>query len=91
MREILADTVVHGRLTAIYRDEVVPAFAARGLGEEAETYVATTLERFQNPYLDHRIADIAANHAEKVQRRIVGLKAWSPSVAMPELSAVANA
>jgi tagaturonate reductase len=90
VREILADTVVFDRLTAIYRDEVVPAFAARGLGGEAETYVATTLERFQNPYLDHRIADIAANHAEKVKRRIEGLKAWSPSVAMPALSAIAT-
>ena len=91
VREILADQGVRDRLTDLYREEVVPGFAARGLGGEAEAYVKTTLERFENPYLDHRIGDIAANHAEKVARRITGFRTWSPSVAMPRLSTIAGA
>lgn len=33
----------------------------------------TTLDRFSNPFLDHRMSDIAQNHAEKVRRRIAVL------------------
>lgn len=64
VRAILADPSVHDRLMAIYRDEVLPGFAARGMGAEAADYVETTMARFLNPYLDHRLSDIAGNHAE---------------------------
>ncbi|HBQ34488.1 MAG TPA: D-mannonate oxidoreductase, partial [Ochrobactrum anthropi] len=43
--------------------------AADGLGEQAEAYVASVRERFLNPFLKHRIADIASNHDEKKRRR----------------------
>jgi tagaturonate reductase len=46
------------------------------MGSEAEAYVATTLDRFRNPFLDHRVADIAQNHAAKVARRIAGFRSW---------------
>ncbi|MFG1293959.1 mannitol dehydrogenase family protein [Xanthobacter versatilis] len=76
VREILADADVRGRLDDVYRHEVLPGFAAHGMGEEAQRYVATTLERFLNPFLDHRIADIAQNHATKVDRRITAFLSW---------------
>ncbi|MDX3928430.1 MAG: mannitol dehydrogenase family protein [Shinella sp.] len=90
VREILADTFVAERLTQIYLEEVVPGFAAKDLGEQAEAYVAATMERFNNPFLDHKISDIANHHAEKVIRRIVDFKEWTPTVSMPELSAIAG-
>ncbi|MGN6307527.1 MAG: mannitol dehydrogenase family protein [Mesorhizobium sp.] len=76
---------------AIWRDEVLPAFAATGMGDEAAAYCATTEERFLNPFLDHRIADIAQNHGEKVSRRVGGLFDWAdPTIPMPRLRAIAG-
>jgi tagaturonate reductase len=83
VRAILADPAVRARLDAVYRDEVVPGFAARGMGGQAAEYVTTTLDRFLNPFLDHRIADIAQNHATKVERRIAAFLAWIAEGAHP--------
>ncbi len=94
VRAILAEEAVRGRLDGIYADEVVPGFEARGMGEEARAYVATTLDRFLNPFLDHRIADIAQNHAAKIERRIAAFLDWIDGVpgapATPLLDAVAG-
>ncbi|MEI2299126.1 mannitol dehydrogenase family protein [Ensifer sp. MJa1] len=90
VREILADATVAARLDAIYRTEVLPAFSARHLESEAADYVAATLERFRNPFLNHRISDIANHHQEKIERRIRGLQRWSPGVPMPKLMAIAD-
>lgn len=76
VRAILADEAVRARLDALYAQEVVPGFKARGMGEEAGSYVAVTLDRFRNPFLDHRIADIAQNHAVKVERRLKAFLDW---------------
>ena len=77
VRVILADASIRARLDALYQNEVLPGFAANGAGDEARTYVATTLERFLNPFLDHRIADIAQHHPEKVARRIHAFLTWA--------------
>jgi len=90
VKDILADQAIREDLMTIYREEVVPGFRLHGLVAEAEAYVATTLERFANPYLDHRLRDIAGNHAEKILRRIIGLRDWCPGVPMPRLSAIAG-
>jgi len=76
VRGLLDDDAVRGWLEDLYCREVVPGFARHGMGSEAEAYVATTLDRFRNPFLDHRVADIAQNHAAKVARRIVGFRSW---------------
>ncbi|GJD60646.1 D-mannonate oxidoreductase [Methylobacterium frigidaeris] len=95
VREILADPTIRARLDALYRDEVVPGFAVRGMEAEAKAYVTATLDRFLNPYLNHRIADIAQNHVQKVERRIHAFLAWveeaGASPAAPVLRALAAA
>lgn len=83
VREILADPAIRERLDALYRDEVVPGFAARGMEAEAKAYVATTLDRFLNPFLDHRVADIAQNHVTKVERRIAAFLDWAREAGGP--------
>ena len=88
VRELLADPAIRARLEALYKDEVLPGFAVRGLAE-APAYVAATLDRFTNPYLDHRLSDIAQNHAEKIRRRIRAFLDWSGS-AGPQLRALAD-
>ena len=78
VREILELEGYRNLLTEIYGSEVVPGFKARGLEQEATAYVTTTLERFDNPLLDHRLSDIAAGHLIKVQRRVGGFLRWVP-------------
>ncbi|WP_457581767.1 mannitol dehydrogenase family protein [Ensifer canadensis] len=90
VRQILAGADIARQLEDIYGQEVVPAFAAKGLGPTASAYVATTLDRFRNPFLDHRLSDIANHHAEKIVRRIADLRRWSPEVAMPMLGAICD-
>lgn len=90
VQEILADPVIAAHLDKIYQSEVIPAFAARDLESEAAEYVTATLERFRNPFLNHRLGDIANHHREKIERRIVDFRRWSPSVAMPELKAICD-
>lgn len=70
VREALADPAMLALLDRVYDDEVLPVFAALGMGDEAAAYRRVTVERFRNPFLDHRLADIAANHAAKTERRI---------------------
>ena len=89
VREILADPAVAPRLAAIYADEVLSGFAAHGMEDAARAYVATTMDRFRNPYLDHRIADIAGNHALKVERRIAAFLDWAGTPA-PILSSIVS-
>lgn len=91
VKEMLADPRVRERLDALYAEEVLPGFAARGMGSEARDYVGVTYERFLNPFLDHRVADIAQNHAVKVQRRVGAFLDWArdsePTLKMPRLEA----
>lgn len=77
-------------LDAIYREEVLPGFAAKGYAEEAAAYLQTTLDRFRNPFLDHCVADIAQNHAQKAERRIQTFIDWvgTSGPAMGRLQAI---
>lgn len=88
VKAILKDPVVLAALLEIYETEVIPGFAAKNLGSEATSYVALTLDRFRNPFLEHRIRDIANHHAEKITRRLADFRAWSPDVGMPNLTAI---
>jgi tagaturonate reductase len=80
VREILEDSAIKQRLMALYHEEVVPGFVARGLGERAAKYVKVTIERFENPFLNHRIGDIAQNHHYKIERRMIDFMHWARNV-----------
>ena len=56
-------------LESTWRDEVLPIFDALGEDDAARAYLVDVRDRFENPFLDHRLSDIAHNHAEKKQRR----------------------
>ncbi len=93
VREIVADEPVRAWLDAVYDEELLPVFAAAGIGE-APAYRATVIDRFRNPYLDHRMADIVVNHRDKKERRVGGFIAWAsdvaPGVPLPRLRAVCD-
>ncbi|CZT36648.1 mannitol dehydrogenase family protein [Rhizobium sp. 9140] len=76
VRVLLQDAAIRDRLLAVYGQEVVPGFAAHGMADAAKAYVEVTLERFDNPFLDHRVADIAQNHVVKIERRIGAFLDW---------------
>lgn len=64
-------------LSSLYRDEVLAGFEARGMGDQARDYLAETLDRFANPFLDHRLSDIEGNHASKISHRVTDFLDWS--------------
>ena len=73
VREAMLDPYLRSRLDALYDDDALPIFAGIDMGEEARRYRTSVVERFSNPFLDHRLADIHLNHAAKARLRIGGL------------------
>jgi tagaturonate reductase len=91
VREALADKAARAELDDLYDQEVLPVFAGIGMKNEAFDYRDTVIERFSNPFLDHRLADIHDNHDAKKRRRFGGLielaKANDVRIKQPRLSA----
>jgi tagaturonate reductase len=65
----MRDPQLRDDLETLWRDEVLPVFDQLGHGDEARAYLDDVRERFGNPFLDHRLADIARNHEQKKERR----------------------
>lgn len=76
VREILAHETAGPDLDRLFQEEVLPGFAARGLGDLAPAYLDQTMTRFRNPFLDHKLADIFQSHELKVKKRIGGFVDW---------------
>lgn len=89
VRDLMRNPAIRSRLERLYAEEILPGFAARRI-DEAPAYAQTTLDRFSNPFLEHRLSDIAQNHTEKIHRRIGAFLDWS-GVTAPQLSAIAAA
>lgn len=60
----------------------MPVFEAMDMSAQAEDYLSSVRDRFCNPYLDHRIADIAQNHVAKINRRILPLVELANALSM---------
>jgi tagaturonate reductase len=90
VRDILSDAHVRFRLETVWQAEVLPVLAARGLGDAAPRYIREVLDRFLNPFLVHRLADIAGNHAEKIARRIAPIVEGGRTIGLeqPQLQAM---
>jgi tagaturonate reductase len=67
--DAMRDPAYREPLEATWRDEVLPVFAALGKRDVAAEYLSSVRDRFENPFLVHRLADIARNHDEKKVRR----------------------
>jgi tagaturonate reductase len=75
VQRAMNDPVLRAELESFWADEVLPVFDALGQRAEAEAYLVDLRERLLNPFLDHRLADIAQNHAQKTQRRFAPITA----------------
>lgn len=65
----MRDPALRASLESLWQDEVLPVFDALGEGADARAYLQDVRERFENPFLDHRLADIHRSHEQKKQRR----------------------
>ena len=73
--EAMHDRLLRSELEGLWQEEILPVFEALGERPQAEVYLQAVRERFENPFLAHRIADIAQNHAVKKQRRLAPIVA----------------
>jgi tagaturonate reductase len=68
VREAMADVELARWLERLLSEEIVPVL--NGRVDSPEEFARHTLERFCNPFLDHKFSDIAQNHTSKVQIRL---------------------
>ncbi|MCP3709437.1 mannitol dehydrogenase family protein [Paraburkholderia sp. CNPSo 3274] len=78
----MSDPRLRDGIEGIWHEEVLPVFDALGLRSTAERYIENVRDRLLNPWLAHRIADIATNHGEKVRRRIQPLIELADSMSL---------
>lgn len=93
--QAMNDSALRADLEGMWADEVLPVFEALGHRAAAEAYLVDLRERLLNPFLAHRIADIAQNHAQKKLRRLAPIAALAEQLrcahAQPRLrAALAN-
>lgn len=69
VREALSDPEMSAWLRGLIFEEILPAVSDRA--PDAEAYAHQTLERFANPFLDHKLSDIALHHEHKVPVRLI--------------------
>jgi tagaturonate reductase len=82
VHQAMHDPALRQSLESLWEDEVLPVFAAQGCLAEARGYLASVRERLLNPYLHHRIADIAQNHEQKKRRRFRPLVEMSQTLSL---------
>ncbi len=68
VREAVNDSELGAWLSRLLFDEIVPALEGRVDGPKE--FAAQVLDRFHNPFVEHKLADIAAHHAAKVAVRL---------------------
>jgi tagaturonate reductase len=73
VREAVNDAELGAWLERLLFEEIVPVLEGRV--DDAPGFARQTLERFRNPFIEHKLADIAAHHAKKVAVRLVPTRA----------------
>ncbi len=69
VRQAVLDPAIGRWLERLLFDEIVPTLEGRT--DRPEPFARQCLERFANPFLDHRLADIALAHDTKLQTRLM--------------------
>jgi tagaturonate reductase len=68
VRQAVSDPELGTWLERLLFEEIVPVLDGRV--DDPAGFARQTLERFRNPFVDHRLADIALHHAKKVAVRL---------------------
>jgi tagaturonate reductase len=69
VREAATDPELGAWLERLLFEEIVPTLEGRV--EDPAAFARQTLDRFRNPFVEHKLTDIAVHHAAKVQVRLV--------------------
>ena len=69
VREAMADPETRDWLETLVIEEIVPVVDARV--EDAAPFARDVFERFENPFLDHRLEDVALHQSDKVSIRLL--------------------
>lgn len=69
VRECLEHPEIAAWLEDLLYQEIVPVLEGRV--EDPAAFARVTLDRFRNPFLDHKLSAIALNHEAKMQVRLV--------------------
>jgi tagaturonate reductase len=89
--QAMQDPALRDPLEQTWQHEVLPVFDALGQGEQARDYLLALRDRLLNPFLFHRLADIAQNHGPKKTRRLAPVtelaRLRAPGLAQPRLNA----
>ncbi|MEO6280498.1 mannitol dehydrogenase family protein [Roseateles sp.] len=89
--QAMQDPVLRDALEQAWQQEVLPVLDALGQGEQARDYLHGLRNRLLNPFLAHRLADIAQNHDQKKARRLLPVvelaRLHVPALAQPRLNA----
>jgi tagaturonate reductase len=73
VREAVCDPELGAWLERLLLEEIVPTLEGRVEGPRE--FARQVLERFKNPFLEHKLSDIAVLHETKVQVRLVPTRA----------------
>ena len=66
--DVMNDADQRKWLEELLFDEILVALQSRGMSEES--FAQKTLERFENPFFEHRLKDISLNHESKLAVRL---------------------
>lgn len=69
VREAVLDPQIGSWLKSLLAEEIVPTLEGRT--ENPQAFALEVLQRFANPFLEHRLADIALHHDVKLQTRLM--------------------
>ena len=69
VRECMEDDVIRGFLNKTLFDEIIPTLDLPK--DELTEFAGSVIDRFNNPYIDHRLTDIALNSTAKWKARVM--------------------
>jgi tagaturonate reductase len=91
VKNAMNDPEIHAYISALMKSEIVPAITDIYIREDAALrFSESVLDRFRNPYIDHRWISITMQYTSKMKMRIVPVlqKHYQRSHEVPALIAV---
>jgi tagaturonate reductase len=74
VRSTMKDATMHSFISQLSHSEIVSAITSSSINEdEANDFATSVLERFANPFIDHKWSAIAAQYSSKMRMRSVPL------------------
>ncbi|MBP5980496.1 MAG: mannitol dehydrogenase [Halomonas sp.] len=83
VREAMREPTLRKALSEVMENEVLPVLALELPDMDLNAYWQSTLERFDNPFLNHPLEDIAQYHSDKLNRRLKPVVCMAENYAIP--------